>query len=109
MNIQARRSNHLFFFSLSLFVMMIVVPSLFFGEFTGTAFGQPKSIVRIGLSGEIDAMSPNDTVAMNTEGVIPHMFEQLVIADMSMNIYPQLATSWEVTSDGASFLSFGGG
>ena len=52
---------------------------------------------------DLRTLDPRITQSRHEEMLIVNMFDQLISADSEGNIYPGLATSWDVSSDGLEY------
>ena len=52
---------------------------------------------------DLRTLDPRITQSRHEEMLIVNMFDQLIAADSSGNMYPGLAKSWEVSSDGLHY------
>ena len=52
---------------------------------------------------DLRTLDPRITQSRHEEMLIVNMFDQLIAADSNGNMYPGLATSWDVSSDGLHY------
>lgn len=64
---------------------------------------QESSVVRMGLSNNIDVLDPNLTTFSSTGMVMEHIFDPLVWQDPLGTFNPGLATSWSVNEDATEY------
>lgn len=88
-----------------LLVFMLIATIIFFAKVVPNVSAQPRGgSIRIGLMGDTNPLKPNDVIDKNTLVVVPQIFETLITADESMNFKPNLATSWQTTSEGTAII-----
>lgn len=101
---QQKNLKLLFRFFICVMLMTLAVTPLLLRMTTCGAGAEPKGTIRIGLLGEIDPLSPNDTINRATHRPVQQIFETLINMDYSNNFQPALATSWEITPDGKAII-----
>ncbi len=53
----------------------------------------------VGMAGEPPGLDPGALCNVNCHTVVMHMFDSLLAMDTEFNVYPWLATSWQLTDD----------
>lgn len=66
--------------------------------------GNEGGTLMIGMAGEPPGLDPGALCNVNCHTVAMHMFDSLLAMDSQFNIYPWLATSWELSGDMLGYI-----